>query len=89
MTFLKKMRARKISAMSEAQRWFDELDAETQQETAIKYLRRLDSRSLKKLYEAIDLYRQADKILNQSVKDPEPQREEETIPPLEVASTDS
>lgn len=89
MTFLKKMRAHKISAMSEAQRWFDELDAETQQETAIKYLRRLDSRSLKKLYEAIDLYRQADKILNQSVKDPEPQREEETIPPLEVASTDS
>lgn len=81
MNFWKKMRARRIKVTGEAQRWFDELDAETQQETTIKYLRRLDARSLKKLYEAIDHYRQGDKILNNSVKDPEPETEsEDTLP---------
>lgn len=87
MNLFKKMNNRRMREVEQAQLWFDELDAETQQETAIKYLRRLDTKSLKKLYEAIDLYRQADKILNQSVKDPEPPKEEETIPPLEKSSS--
>lgn len=57
--------------------WFDDLDDESQQETALKYLRRLDNISLKRLYEAVDLYRKADKILREKVKEPEPEEEEQ------------
>lgn len=60
----------------EAQAWFDELDEDTQQETTIKYLRRLDNFSLKKLYNAVELYRKADAEL-EKVKEPEPEVEEE------------
>ena len=61
----------------QAEQWFNELDNETQQETAIKYLRSLDSKSLKNLYSAVDFYRQGDKILQDKVKDPVQDTEEE------------
>lgn len=54
---------------------FNALDDETRQETALRYLRDIDDRSLKKLYEAVELYRKADKILRDKVKDPEPEPE--------------
>lgn len=56
----------------EVDNWFQELDQETKQETAIKYLRSLDKTSLKNLYDAVDHYRQGDKILASKVKEPEP-----------------
>lgn len=55
---------------------FSSLDDETRQETALRYLRDIDDRSLRKLYEAVDLYRKADKILRDKVKDPEPEPSE-------------
>lgn len=61
----------------EFQGWFDELDEESQQETTLKYLRKLDSLSLKRLYETVELYRKADKILKDKVKDPEPEEGKE------------
>lgn len=61
----------------EFQGWFDELDEESQQETTLKYLRKLDALSLKRLYEAVDLYRKADKILKDKVKDPAPEEQKE------------
>ena len=54
--------------------WLDELDDESKQETVIKYLRSLDNKSLKKLYEAVDLYRQGDDKLKKVVE-PEPETE--------------
>ena len=62
-----------------ADQWFSELDDETQQETTIKYLRKLDNTSLKNLYEAVDHYRQGDKILQKKVKDPDPVKSEDLI----------
>lgn len=53
-----------------ATNWFDELDTESQQDTCIKYLRSLDKTSLKRLYEAVDLYRKGDVALGR-VKEPE------------------
>lgn len=58
--------------------WLDELDDESKQETVIKYLRSLDNKSLKKLYEAVDLYRQGDDKLKKVVE-PEPEDNEESI----------
>ena len=58
---------------------FSSLDEETRQETALRYLRDIDDRSLKKLYEAVELYRKADKILRDKVKDPEPEVQEATV----------
>lgn len=55
--------------------WLDELDDESKQETVIKYLRSLDNKSLKKLYEAVDLFRQGDDKLKKVVE-PEPETEE-------------
>lgn len=57
--------------------WLDELDDESKQETVIKYLRSLDNKSLKKLYEAVDLYRQGDDKLKKVVE-PEPEDNEES-----------
>lgn len=57
--------------------WLDELDDESKQETVIKYLRSLDNKSLKKLYEAVDLYRQGDDKLKKVVE-PEPEESEES-----------
>ena len=57
--------------------WLDELDDESKQETVIKYLRSLDNKSLKKLYEAVDLYRQGDDKLKKVVE-PEPDDSEES-----------
>lgn len=57
--------------------WLDELDDESKQETVIKYLRSLDNKSLKKLYEAVDLYRQGDDKLKKVVE-PEPDDNEES-----------
>lgn len=74
MTLFRKMSKRKDRV--EAERWFAELDNETQQETAIKYLRSLDNKSLKNLYAAVDFYRQGDKILQDKVKDPVIETEE-------------
>lgn len=58
---------------------FNSLDEETRQETALRYLRDIDNQSLKRLYEAVDLYRKADKILKEKVKDPEPEQANETL----------
>ena len=55
--------------------WLDELDDESKQETVIKYLRSLDNRSLKRLYEAVDLYRQGDEKLKKVVE-PEPEEQQ-------------
>ena len=57
--------------------WLDELDDESKQETVIKYLRSLDKTSLKRLYSAVDLYRQGDLELKKVVE-PEPEPEEGT-----------
>ena len=57
--------------------WLDELDDESKQETVIKYLRSLDKKSLAKLYEAVDLYRQGDDKLKKVVE-PEPEDAEES-----------
>lgn len=57
--------------------WLDELDDESKQETVIKYLRSLDNKSLKKLYEAVDLYRQGDDKLKKVVE-PETEDAEES-----------
>ena len=57
--------------------WLDELDDESKQETVIKYLRSLDNKSLKKLYEAVDLFRQGDDKLKKVVE-PEPEPEEKS-----------
>lgn len=69
MRLFKNMRRQK---QIDADIWFQELDQETKQETAIKYLRSLDKTSLKNLYDAVDHYRQGDKILANKVKEPEP-----------------
>lgn len=61
----------------EFQGWFDGLDEESQQETTLKYLRKLDKSSLKRLYEAVELYREADKILRDKVKEPEVEEEDD------------
>lgn len=61
---------RKKVSVSSNSPWFDELDAESKQETCIKYLRSLDKTSLKRLYEAVDFYRQGDTVLGK-VKEPE------------------
>ena len=59
--------------------WLDDLDDESKQETVIKYLRSLDNKSLKKLYEAVDLYRQGDDKLKKVVEpEPEPEQNEES-----------
>lgn len=58
---------------------FNSLDEETRQETALRYLRDIDNQSLKRLYEAVDLYRKADKILKEKVKDPEPEPVNEVL----------
>lgn len=60
----------------EFESWFEGLDEESQQETTLKYLRSLDPQSLKRLYEAVDLYRKADKILKDKVKEPEQEPEQ-------------
>lgn len=75
MNVFKKMSKKKDRI--QAEQWFNELDNETQQETAIKYLRSLDNKSLKNLYSAVDFYRQGDKILQDKVKDPVQDTEEE------------
>jgi hypothetical protein len=64
------MSNRKRQRKLEFQDWFDELDDESQQETAVKYLRKLDNFSLKRLYAAVDLYRKGDNELRK-VKEPE------------------
>lgn len=90
MSFIQNLkRKKKLSAQRKARQktqvavnWdamFSSLDEETRQETALRYLRDIDDRSLKKLYEAVDLYRKADKILRDKVKDPEPEPEIDTV----------
>lgn len=68
----KKMRKRK----ERDNYWLDELDDESKQETVIKYLRSLDRKSLNKLYEAVELYRQGDDKLNKVVE-PGPEIEDD------------
>lgn len=76
MHILMNKRAREAQRKLEFQGWFDGLDEESQQETTLKYLRSLDSSSLRRLYEAVDLFRKADKILKDKVKEPEPEQEQ-------------
>ena len=52
--------------------WFDNVDEESKQETAIKYLRSLTDASLKNLYDAVEKYREGDRILKK-VKEPKPE----------------
>lgn len=86
-------RKRKLNAQRRARQskvevnWdtmFNSLDDETRQETALRYLRAIDNTSLKRLYEAVDLYRKADKILKEKVKDPEPEISEDMAPEMEL-----
>ena len=74
--FIKK-RKRTMSKQDQ-DRWFDELNEESQQDICIKYLRSLDKRSLNALYAAVDLYRQGDVALGR-VKDPEAERKEQLM----------
>lgn len=90
-------RKRKLSQQRRAKRraqlevnWdsmFNSLDEETRQETALRYLRDIDNQSLKRLYEAVDLYRKADKILKEKVKDPEPEQPQIDSPVIEPELT--
>ena len=86
-------RKRKLNAQRRARQskvevnWdtmINSLDDETRQETALRYLRAIDNTSLKRLYEAVDLYRKADKILKEKVKDPEPEISEDMAPEMEL-----
>lgn len=86
-------RKRKLNAQRRARQskvevnWdtmFNSLDDETRQETALRYLRAIDNTSLKRLYEAVDLYRKADKILKEKVKDPEPEISEDMATEMEL-----
>lgn len=65
-------RKRKPNNLGFEDSWLDVLDDDSKQETVIKYLRSLTNSSLKNLYDAVELYRQGDKILKK-VKDPEPE----------------
>lgn len=47
----------------QAQEWFQDLDAESQQDTAISYLRRLPAKDYKNFLAAMELYRQADIVI--------------------------
>ena len=60
MSFFKKMRK---PAQVTAEEWFNELDQDTQRETTIKYLRKLDNKNYKRFLAALEEYRKGDKIL--------------------------
>lgn len=68
--FKQVMRKRKEAKRREFNDWFSSLDDDSKQETAINYLRSLDTTSYKKCLNAVDKYREGDKILK-GVKDPE------------------
>lgn len=53
---------RKTSQVT-AEQWFNELDQDTQRETTIKYLRKLDNKNYKRFLAALEEYRKGDKIL--------------------------
>ncbi len=69
---------RKTSQVT-ADEWFNELDQDTQRETTIKYLRKLDNKNYKRFLEALVKYREGDKILA-GVDEPE---ENEDLPTLD------
>ncbi len=69
---------RKTSQVT-ADEWFNELDQDTQRETTIKYLRKLDNKNYKRFLEALVEYRKGDKILA-GVDEPE---ENEDLPTLD------
>lgn len=54
----------------QAQEWFQELDADSQQDTTISYLRKLSTKDYKNFLAAMELYRQADIVIGK-VKDVE------------------
>ena len=58
-----------------ADEWFNELDQETQQETTIKYMRKLNDKNYNKFLKALDEYRKGDKILS-GVEEPEEPKED-------------
>lgn len=60
MSFFKKMRK---PVQVTAEEWFNELDQDTQRETTIKYLRKLDNKNYKRFLAALEEYRKGDKIL--------------------------
>lgn len=76
MSLFKNMR--KTSQVT-AEEWFNELDQDTQRETTIKYLRKLDNRNYKRFLDALEEYRKGDKILG-GVDEPE---ENEDLPTLD------
>lgn len=75
MRLFNKMRKNQITA----DEWFNELDQDTQRETTIKYLRKLDNKNYKRFLEALVEYRKGDKILA-GVDEPE---ENEDLPTLD------
>lgn len=62
-----------------ADEWFSELDQDTQRETAIKYLRKLDNKNYNRFLKALEKYREGDKIID-GVDEPE---ENENLPVLD------
>lgn len=61
LNLMKKHRQRQSTY--QAQEWFQDLDAESQQDTAISYLRKLPAKDYKNFLAAMELYRQADIVI--------------------------
>lgn len=74
---------RKTSQVT-AEEWFNELDQDTQRETTIKYLRKLDNKNYKRFLAALEEYRKGDKIL-EGVDEP---AENEDLPTLNDLNKD-
>lgn len=74
---------RKTSQVT-AEEWFNELDQDTQRETTIKYLRKLDNKNYKRFLAALEEYRKGDKIL-EGVDEP---TENEDLPTLNDLNKD-
>ncbi len=79
-----KLFMRKKTDQVTADKWFSELDQDTQRETTIKYLRKLDNKNYKKFLAALEEYRKGDRIL-EGVDEPE---ENEDLPVLKDPKKD-
>lgn len=64
------MKSKRKKSTYQAQEWFQELDADSQQDTTISYLRKLSAKDYKNFLAAMELYRQADIVIGK-VKDVE------------------
>ena len=59
-------------------KWLDDLDDTSKQDTVIQYLRSLDKTSLNNLYNAVEKFREGDKILGR-VKEPKVEEEKDDL----------